>query len=92
VTLCNPPTPRATAALLPAGALLACVPLRLLPPTPPDVGALFDPKLKAAAAAAAAKEAKEAKKAAKPPTPQVSRPAGRGAGRGAHVPRTARKP
>ncbi|KXZ43336.1 hypothetical protein GPECTOR_94g658 [Gonium pectorale] len=49
---------------------VACVPLKLVPPTPPDLTVMFDPKAKAAAAAAAAKEAareaREAKKANKP--------------------------
>ncbi|KAG2445698.1 hypothetical protein HXX76_000305 [Chlamydomonas incerta] len=49
------------------GTPLASVPLKVLPPQPPDVHTMFDPKAKAAAAAAAAKEAKAA---AKPKSPK----------------------
>lgn len=45
------------------GTPLASIPLKLLPPTPPDIAAMFDPKLKAAAAAAA-----KDKKPNKPPS------------------------
>ncbi|GLC44062.1 hypothetical protein PLESTB_000933400 [Pleodorina starrii] len=57
------------------GTPLACVPLRLAPPTPPDVAVMFDPKAKAAAAAAAAKEAK---KSVKPTTPSKGKKGGKG--------------
>ncbi|KAG2493425.1 hypothetical protein HYH03_008245 [Edaphochlamys debaryana] len=60
------------------GTPLASIPVRLDPPSPPDVGALFDPKLKAAAAAAAAKEAKDAGRK-KPGSPAGGKPSsGRG--------------
>ncbi|KAG2451349.1 hypothetical protein HYH02_003953 [Chlamydomonas schloesseri] len=51
----------------PDGTPLASVPLKVLPPQPPDVHTMFDPKAKAAAAAAAAKEVKAA---AKPKSPK----------------------
>ncbi|GFR43570.1 hypothetical protein Agub_g4665 [Astrephomene gubernaculifera] len=44
------------------GTPLSCLPLKLSPPDPPDVTAMFDPKAKQAAAAAAAREAKKASK------------------------------
>ncbi|GLI58925.1 hypothetical protein VaNZ11_000710 [Volvox africanus] len=58
------------------GTPVACLPLRLVPPTPPDVAVMFDPKAKAAAAAAAAKEAK---KGPKPATPSKGKKGGKGA-------------
>ncbi|PNW75080.1 hypothetical protein CHLRE_12g497450v5 [Chlamydomonas reinhardtii] len=62
------------------GTPLASVPLKLLPPQPPDVHTMFDPKAKAAAAAAAAKEAKAA---AKPKSPKGKLGSARGKKKGA---------